>query len=265
MGGDICIIIVWTKSLIIVEVTQMGIFSGRILPAIFGFVLLLYGAHIVEGAPVPEENIVVVQDDSIFKTAKFRAERELEEYHLAKYDVINLIGVEKFSEITDAIQVGVDGMARVPYAGKVKLVGLTLDEARDLLYTRLSRYFKLHEFDVYLKSYGPRKVYVMGNVNSPGLKNMDVDNMNVYAALSTAGGVDSRGRSKHIQLLRQVDNMLYFKEVNIDAFVKEHDLSQNLEIEDGDIIYVPDSGKIIFSQDIAPYINVYSVYRSLTR
>ncbi|MDD6597037.1 hypothetical protein [Anaerovibrio sp.] len=47
--------------------------------------------------------------------------------------------------------------------------------------------------------------------------------------------------------------------------MKKHDLSQNIELEDGDIIYVPDSGKVIFGQDIAPYISVYGTYRALTK
>ena len=223
--------------------------------------------------PVSEDNVVVTNDNSIFKVSRMRKDNMLDQYRLFKYDKIQLIsmghsddfGANTTTSTAGDIMIGVDGVAQIPYVGNIKLAGLTLSEAKDVIQAKLSKYFKLSEFNVYLKEYGKRKVYVMGNVEEPGIKEMSVDNMNVYAALSTAGGVDSRGRSKHIQLLRQVDNTLYFKEVNIDAFVKEHDLSQNLEIEDGDIIYVPDSGKIIFSQDIAPYINVYSVYRSLTR
>ena len=103
----------------------------------------------------------------------------------------------------------------------------------------------------------------MGNVNAPGIKEMGVDNMNVYAAVSAAGGVDRKGRSKHVQLIRQIDGVLYYREINLDAFVKKHDMSQNIALEDGDIVYVPDSGKIIFSEDIAPYINIYATYRSI--
>ena len=42
-------------------------------------------------------------------------------------------------------------------------------------------------------------------------------------------------------------------------------MTQNVVIEDGDIVYVPDSGKVVWSEDIAPYINIYSVYRSIVR
>ena len=206
------------------------------------------------------------KDNTIFKVAQLRPDRILGEYRLAKYDVINIMAIGYANGIgVDDVTVGVDGMARLPYAGNIKLVGLTLDEARDLIYAKLSPYFKLPELNVSLKSYGARKVYVMGNVQMPGIKEMNVDNMNTYAAISSAGGVDKRGRSKHIQLIRQQDGVLYYREINIDAFVKKHDLSQNIQLEDGDIVYVPDSGKVIFNEDIAPYINIYATYRALTK
>ena len=219
---------------------------------------------VVQADEAPSITAVESNDNTIFKVARMRPERMLEEYRLMKYDTINIMAIGFPNGIgIDDVTVGVDGMARLPYAGNIKLVGLTLDEARDLIHARLSEYFKLPEMNVYMKSYGPRKVYVMGNVNAPGIKEMGVDNMNVYAAVSAAGGVDRKGRSKHIQLIRQIDGVLYYREINLDAFVKKHDMSQNIALEDGDIVYVPDSGKIIFSEDIAPYINIYATYRSI--
>ena len=235
---------------------------------LLGMNIALTGGNIsvVQAEEAPSITAVESNDNTIFKVARMRPERMLEEYRLMKYDTINIMAIGFPNGIgIDDVTVGVDGMARLPYAGNIKLVGLTLDEARDLIHERLSEYFKLPELNVYMKSYGPRKVYVMGNVNAPGIKNMGVDSMNVYAAVASAGGVDNKGRSKHIQLIRQIDGVLYYREINLDAFVKKHDLSQNIELEDGDIIYVPDSGKVIFSQDIAPYINIYGTYRALTK
>ena len=68
------------------------------------------------------------------------------------------------------IMIGVDGVAQIPYVGNIKLTGLTLSEAKDVIQARLSKYFKLSEFNVYLKEYGKHKVYVMGNVEEPGIK-----------------------------------------------------------------------------------------------
>lgn len=221
-------------------------------------------AAVYAGSRAGEPSAIESKDDAIFKTAQLRPDRMLDEYRLAKYDTINIMAMGYPNGLgVDDLTVGVDGMVRLPYSGNIKLAGLTLDEARDLIYENLSPYYKLPELNVYLKNYGPRKVYVMGNVNDPGVKEMNVDNMNAYAALSSAGGVDKRGRSKHVQLIRQIDGVFYYREINIDAFVKKHDVSQNIELEDGDIIYVPDSNKVIFSEDVAPYINIWATYRSI--
>ena len=224
------------------------------------------GASAAQAKEAEAMTAVESRDDKVFKVAQLRPDRLLDEYRLAKYDTINVMAMGYPNGIgIDDITIGADGMVRLPYSGNIRLAGLTLDEARDVIYDRLSLYFKLPELNIYLKSYGTRKVYVMGNVASPGIQEMNVDNMNVYAAVSSAGGVDKRGRSKHIQLIRQIDGVLYYREVNIDAFVKKHDLSQNIELEDGDIVYVPDSGKVLFNEDIAPYINVYATYKALTK
>ncbi len=213
-----------------------------------------------------EMTAVKSTDNTIFKTAQLRPDYRQDEYRLAKYDIITIMALGHTEDIGEnEITIGVDGMAALPYVGNIKLAGLTLDEARRVIYTKLSQYYKLPELNVSIKSYGARKVYVMGNVQLPGIKEMNVDNMNTYAAISSAGGVDNRGRSKHIQLIRQIDGVLYYREINIDAFVKKHDLSQNIQLEDGDIVYVPDSGKVIFNEDIAPYINIYATYRALTK
>ena len=224
------------------------------------------GAPAAQAGEAEYMTAVESRDDQIFKVAQLRPDRLLDEYRLAKYDTINVMAMGYPNGIgIDDITIGADGMVRLPYSGNIRLAGLTLDEARDVIYDKLSDYFKFPELNIYLKSYGTRKVYVMGNVESPGIQEMNVDNMNVYAAVSSAGGVDKRGRSKHIQLIRQIDGVLYYREVNIDAFVKKHDLSQNIELEDGDIVYVPDSGKVLFNEDIAPYINVYATYKALTK
>ena len=61
------------------------------------------------------ENAVESVDDSIFKVARMRPERMLDEYRLMKYDTINImaIGFPNGIGIND-VTVGVDGMARLP-------------------------------------------------------------------------------------------------------------------------------------------------------
>ena len=224
-----------------------------------------------------------------FKIAKLSEDHLTEEYRLAKYDQLGIFivgfsdgmglstttstttsqntgntGTGTNSISTNSIMIGPDGYAQLPYVGAVKLAGLTISEATALLTDALGEYIKIPSMSVMIKSYGPRKVYVMGAVSSPGIKEMSIDSLNVFAALSAAGGVNNRGRIKHVQVLRSIGDTMYYKEVNMDSFVKKHDMVQNLALQDGDIVYVPESNKIVFSEDIMPYISGWALYKSIT-
>ncbi len=197
-----------------------------------------------------------------FDASSFRVVQELGAYRLANYDVLNLAIVGYPDEPwMNNITIGPDGFISLPYTGGVKLAGLTLDEATAVLKTRLSEYIIIPELAVVVKQYGPRQVYVMGEVEREGIYTLAADKMNVFAALSSAGGIAPKGRPKHISVVRVAGNEVLVKEVNFDAFVKKQDISQNVRLQDGDMIYVPKSGKILLSQDILPILTTWAIVR----
>lgn len=190
----------------------------------------------------------------------------MEEYRLSKYDVINVvvIGMPENSNGFSDIMVGPDGYANLPYAGTVKLAGLTIPETTELLRGKLGEYIKIPSMAVMIKQYGPRQVYVMGEVEKQGIYTLGSEYLNVFAALSSAGGITKRGRPKHIAVVRMVDGKMQMQEVNFDRFIEKQDSTQNVKLQDGDMVYVPRSNKIIISEDIMPILTMYGAYRSLT-
>ena len=142
---------------------------------------------------------------------------------------------------------------------------MTLDEAKSVLMESLGEYLRIPDMSLLITSYGPRKVYVMGNVASPGIHDLGIDSMNAYAALASAGGWTNRARSTRIQVIRVRDDMMYYRTLNMKDYTKKHDLTQNVVLEDGDIVYVPASNGIKFTEDVLPYVNVWALYRSLTK
>ena len=199
-----------------------------------------------------------------FKTATLRPDRLLETYRLTKYDVIDIqvIGLPEGVGMSD-VMIGPDGYAQLPYVGSVKLAGLTLDEAKAVLMERMSMYLRFPDMSLIMKSYGPRKVYVMGEVGSPGIQELSADSLNAYAALSSAGGIKRRGRSTQVRVLRVVGDTMYYKTLNIKNYIKKHDLTQNVVLQDGDIVYVPRSNGIKLDEDVLPYVSVWAMYKSL--
>lgn len=195
------------------------------------------------------------------------------EYRLSKYDQINIVivgfsggdggGDMLTSGIPSGIIIGPDGYVNLPYIGSIKLAELTIREATVLLTERLSEYIKIPSLSIAVIAYGMRKVFVMGEVGKPGIYPLGSDYMNVFAAISSAGGITKRGRPKHIAVVRVVDGKVQMQEVNLDRFVEKQDASQNKQLQDGDMVFVPKSGKIDFNEDIMPLANMYFIFRAL--
>lgn len=206
-----------------------------------------------------------VESKEMFKTASLRHTTVSPSYRLFRGDTLSVLAVGFPDGIgIDKITVGLDGYVQLPYVGSVKMEGLTLDEAKAVLMDSLTQYLRIPDLSLVITSYGPRKVYVMGEVVKPGIQDMAIDNMNAYAALATAGGWARKGRSTRIQIMRVVDGTMYYRTLNMKAYTVKHDLTQNVEIEDGDILYVPRSNGIKFDTDVLPYVNAWALYKNLT-
>ena len=206
-----------------------------------------------------------VESKAMFKTASLRHTAVSPSYRLFRGDTLSILAVGFPDGIgINSLTVGLDGYVQLPYVGSVKMEGLTLDEAKAVLMDSLTQYLRIPDLSLVITSYGPRKVYVMGEVNKPGVQDMAIDNMNAYAALASAGGWARKGRSTRIQIMRVVDGTMYYRTLNMKAYTVKHDLTQNVEIEDGDIIYVPRSNGIKLDTDVLPYINAWALYKNLT-
>lgn len=201
-----------------------------------------------------------------FEIASLHRTEVTPSYRLFKGDTINILAIGFPDGIgVNNITVGIDGYVQLPYVGSIKMEGLTLDEAREVLMESLGEYLRIPDMSLLITSYGSRKVYVMGNVVSPGIHDLSIDRMNAYAALASAGGWTDRARSTRIQVIRVHDDMMYYRTLNMKDYTKKHDLTQNVVLEDGDIVYVPASNGIKFTEDILPYVNVWALYKSLTK
>lgn len=206
-----------------------------------------------------------VESKEMFKTASLRHTTVSPSYRLFRGDTLSILAVGFPDGIgINSITVGLDGYVQLPYVGSVKMEGLTLDEAKAVLMDSLTQYLRIPDLSLVITSYGLRKVYVMGEVNKPGVQEMAIDNMNAYAALATAGGWARKGRSTRIQIMRVVDGTMYYRTLNMKAYTVRHDLTQNVEIEDGDILYVPRSNGIKLDTDVLPYVNAWALYKNLT-
>ena len=224
-----------------------------------------------------------VADNDVFQPAGLGSGRLTGTYHLAKYDIINVnvigfpegLGYTTSSSTINTgsgsqtlgvgdIIIGPDGNASIPYVGNIQLAGLTLAEADAQITSALSAYLRDPQINVSVRSYAPRKILVTGEVMTPGIQHLPLDQLDAYAAITSAGGYTKRGRSTRVQVIRVINGTMYYGQLNMKNFVRHHDLTQNVALQDGDIVYVPKSNGIRWTEDILPYFNAWTLYKGLT-
>ena len=90
--------------------------------------------------------------------------------------------------VGNGYNVSPQGLVQFPYVGALKLSGLTEYEARELLIRRLAKYIKEPQITVRIQSYRSGRVYIDGEVRTPGLQAVNDIPMTLPEALGRAGG-----------------------------------------------------------------------------
>jgi polysaccharide export outer membrane protein len=94
------------------------------------------------------------------------------------------------------------GLIQFPFVGTLKLSGLTEYEARDLLTERLAKYIKNPQITLRIQSYRAGRVYLDGEVRTPGLLSLNDIPMTLPEAIGRAGGMTALADRSAIAITR---------------------------------------------------------------
>ncbi len=135
-----------------------------------------------------------------------------------------------------------DGAITYPLAGTVKVAGLTPAQVEQTLGQRLARFYVNREspyVTVVVQSTGGNRIYVIGEVRSPGMF-VITQPVDVIQALSMAGGLTEFANKSAIRVLRRLPSgqqtTLAF---DYAAVQRGRDLSSNIRLMTGDTVLVP--------------------------
>jgi polysaccharide export outer membrane protein len=98
--------------------------------------------------------------------------------------------------------VSAEGKIQFPYAGDVTVAGLTEMQARDLLARNLSHYIKKPEITLRVLNYRSQRIYVDGEIKSPGIVPIDDLPLSLPEAINRAGGITPLGDQSRIAITR---------------------------------------------------------------
>ena len=97
-------------------------------------------------------------------------------------------GASAMAPVGNGYNVSPDGQIQFPYVGQIKLAGLTEYQARDLLTQQLAKVIKDPQVTLRIQSYRSGRVYIDGEVRSPGLQSINDIPLTLPEAIGRAGG-----------------------------------------------------------------------------
>jgi polysaccharide export outer membrane protein len=217
------------------------------------------GMKMTEPAEVPGGQVVRLQPLTIDLLNELDARHESEaqkvakefaarpqSYIIGKGDVLQIIvwdhpeltipaGQFRDAE-TSGQQVGEDGYLYYPYVGMVRAAGMNIPALRDVLTERLSKYIQDPQLDVRVVGYRSQRVYVVGEVNKPGVIPLNDVPMTIADAISLSGGLTPNAHKSGVNISR--DGTVH--EIDLRALYDYADSTQNLMLKHGDIVNVLD-------------------------
>lgn len=147
-----------------------------------------------------------------------------------------------------------EGFIKLPYIERIKLTGLTLTEASDLIEQELSQYLLYPS--VFIR-FVNNKVTILGEVNSPGVYVFNYKNVNILQAIGYANDVAVFGNRKKVLIIREEGP--YRSKYEVDLTSDELLTSDLYMVKSNDIIYVEPLRQKKWGLDTFPYDLVLSI------
>jgi polysaccharide biosynthesis/export protein len=130
--------------------------------------------------------------------------------------------------------VDIDGNIDFPVLGKIKLLGLTVEQAKALIKEKLSDgYLKDPVVNIRILNF---KISVLGEVSSPGTYTIVGERVTIMQALALAGDLSIKGRRDNVLIVRDFNGTKTYTRVNLTN--KEVFNSPVYYLTQNDIVYV---------------------------
>lgn len=175
-----------------------------------------------------------------------------DEYQLRPGDVLT-IGVWGFEELqVNELAIRDDGKISFPLTGELKVAGLSAGELTKVIAQSLDGYINHPNVTVNIIKYHTTRVYAVGEVNRPGLYDL-VKQHNLIDAITAAGGYTKDAAKKKVFVISQGSTTTP-RQVNLLNLLKKGDMTQNISLQDGDVVYLTENNRIDFGRDVLPFI-----------
>jgi len=141
-------------------------------------------------------------------------------------------------ELSRTQQVRSDGVIVLPLVGEVHVARKTTSEIREMLEEMYAAYYKELSIIVQVTAFRSKQIFVYGEVRRVGPQPY-TGYQTVLDALGRAGGVTTRAAWKRAKVVRPgLEGQEVFS-VNLKGLLLEGDATQNVQLAEDDVLYVP--------------------------
>lgn len=169
----------------------------------------------------------------------------------------DVIEIKHFNnpELNERFPIRPDGRISLELIGEVQAAGLTPEQLRQTLTERYAPLVKKAEVAVIVREFGGNRIYVGGEVNSPGVLRTNGD-MTLLQALVEAGGWRRSAQLGNIVILRnQGTTEPLILIVDVKESFKSGKPTRNPTLAPQDIVFVPKSRVAKVSDFMDQYVN----------
>lgn len=161
-------------------------------------------------------------------------------YLLAPGDTVQVI-FHTAPELNRELRIAPDGNISMPYVGPVRASARTSTELRAGLLQAYARELKDPDIDVIPTGFDSQRIFVGGEVNSPGMMELP-GQIDPLQAIIMAGGFSDRAKPKQVALMRRMPGgEVMTAVIDVNAGLNDPRLASWTPLRRFDVVYVPRS------------------------
>jgi len=173
--------------------------------------------------------------------AAFTAAPQQSRYQLKNGDTLDLTFVY-VPEFNQTVTIQPDGFLTLRAVGDVRAGGLNIPELKKEVEAKYTVVMKQPDVSIELKDFERPFFLAKGEVQKPGKYDLRSD-IKLSEAVAIAGGLSPSAKSSHVYLFRKTaGNAVDVKEIDLKKVLHGKDLSTDVKIQAGDMVFVPRSG-----------------------
>lgn len=212
-----------------------------------------------EGSPNGDDEISAMNQKLL---ANANINVDASDYLLGSGDLlqVRVFGVE---ELAATVRVSSRGYITLPLLNQVFVKGLSAREAEveiESLYE--AKYMKNPHVSVFVKEHVSQRITLVGQVKNPGTYDYPTK-MKLLDVLALAGGLaDKAGQSVQVHRAGKSPKDESSFLIDLDLLIEEGKTQLNIEINGGDVIFVPEAG-VFFVDGAMRKPGVYNIKRDM--